>query len=188
MAAPLNTPEVAVVNTELAGDPTHQAGVFPPFDSHNFVPQLIWLAIIFGLLYWMMSRVALPRVAGILEARHLKLSQDLDAAALMQDQAKEAGEAHDRTLATARAGAQALAQQTHDKLHAESEAKRHALEAELNTKLAAAETQINETKARAMTNVAGIARDTASTLVEHLTGRTPDSGAISTAVADTEPR
>ena len=174
--------ENAVVSTELANDPSHQAGVFPPFDAHNFVPQLIWLVIIFGLLYLLMSRIALPRVAGILEARHAKLAKDLDDAALMQTQAKDAGEAYDKTLATARAGAQSLAQQTHEKLHAESEAKRHAVEAELNAKLSAAEAQIAETKTRAMTNVAGIARDTASSLVEHLTGHRPDPAAVEAAL------
>lgn len=185
MAAPDS--QAAVANTELAGDATHQGGVFPPFDTHNFVPQIIWLVIIFGLLYWLMSRVALPRVGGILEARRHRLDKDLDDAALMQRQAKEAGEAYDKTLATARAGAQAVAQQTQDKLHAESEAKRHALEAELNAKLATAESQIADMKSRAMANVSSIASDTASVLVEHLTGRRPNADAVSAAVSDLKP-
>jgi F-type H+-transporting ATPase subunit b len=187
MAAPATDPQAAVVNTELAGDATHQAGVFPPFDVHNFLPQIIWLVIIFGLLYWLMSRIALPRVSGILEARRYRLAKDLDDAAKMQDQAKDAGAAYDKTLAEARASAQGVAQRTHDKLHAETEARRHALEAELNGKLAAAEAQINETKARAMTNVTAIAQDTASALIAHLTGRTPDGQAVAAAVAANKP-
>ena len=175
-------PEAAVINTELANDPGHQAGVFPPFDAHNFVPQIIWLVIIFGLLYWLMSRVALPRVEGILDARRHRLAKDLDDAAAMQVQAKEAGEAYDKTLADARGRAQALAQDTHDKLHAEAEAKRHAVEADLNAKLAAMEAQIAETRARAMTNVAAIAGDAAATLIEHVTGKAPSRDAIDAAV------
>ena len=110
MASPETAAEKAVVHTELAGDATHQAGVFPPFDAHNFLPQIIWLVIIFGALYWLMSRVALPRVEGILEARRHRLDKDLGDAAAMQAQAKAAGEAYDKTLADARGRAQSLAQ------------------------------------------------------------------------------
>ena len=179
--------QTAVVNTEIAGDATHQAGVFPPFDAHNFVPQIIWLALIFGALYWLMSRIALPRVENILEARQGKLSKDLGDADLMQDQAKAAGEAYEQTLAKARAGAQTVAQDTHDRLHAESEAKRHALESDLNAKLALAEQQISDTKNRAMANVAGIAEGAAASLVEHLTGRRPGPDAVSAAVTAVRP-
>lgn len=183
MAAPATDPQAAVVGTELAGDTTHQAGVFPPFDAHNFVPQIVWLVIIFGLLYWLMSRVALPRMEGILVARKHRLAKDIDDAAAMQAQAKAAGEAYDKTLADARTRAQALAQETHDKLHAEAETKRHAVEADLNAKLATVEAQIAETRTRAMSNVQSIAGDAAASLIEHLTGRAPPRDVVEAAVA-----
>jgi F-type H+-transporting ATPase subunit b len=173
-------PAAAAANPDLASG--HQEGVFPPFDTHTFVPQIVWLVIIFGLLYWLMSRVALPRMEGILDARRHRLSKDLDDAAAMQQQAKDAGEAYDRTLAEARARAQALAQETHDKLQAEADAKRHAVEADLNGKLSAMEAQINDTRTRAMANVAGIASDAAVSLIEHITGRSPSREAVEAAV------
>ena len=159
-------------------DAGHQAGVFPPFDAHNFAPQIVWLVIVFGALYWLMSRVALPRVESILDARRNRIAKDLDEARSMQEQAHAAGLAYDKTLADAKGRAQALAQETHEKLHGESEARRHALESELNAKLAAAETQIADTRSRAMSNVEGIAKDAASVIVQHLTGRTPGPGAF----------
>ena len=181
MAAPASDALPAgAVNTPDA------TGVFPPFDAHNFLPQIIWLVIIFGALYWLMSRIALPRVAGILETRSSRIAKDLDDARAMQDQAHAAGVAYDKTLADARGRAQALAQQTHDKLHGESEAKRHALEAELNGKLAVAEAQIAETKSRAMGNVEAIARDAASSIIEHLTGKAPNPETLSAAAAATK--
>ena len=76
-----------------------------------------------------------------------------------------------------------MAQKTHEELVAADEAKRHALEDELNGKMAAAERQIGETKARAMGNVRGIARDAAATIVEHLTGKPADPQAVDAAIA-----
>ncbi len=173
-----STLPAAVIDNPDAG---HQANVFPPFDAHNFLPQLVWLVIIFGALYWLMSRIALPRVATILEARRARIAGDLASARTMQDQADAAGVAYEKSLAKAKARAQALAQETHDKLHGESEARRHALEAELNTKLAAAESQIADMKTRAMGNVSGIARDAASAIVQHITGRTPSDEQLTAA-------
>ena len=42
---------------------------FPPFDVTTFASQLLWLAITFGIFYWIMKNVAMPRIAGILEDR-----------------------------------------------------------------------------------------------------------------------
>ena len=64
--------------------PGGHGGGFPPFDSHSFGSQLVFFAIAFGLLYVLMSRVALPRVAGILEARHKTVENDIEAAAKMK--------------------------------------------------------------------------------------------------------
>ena len=47
----------------------HGKGVFPPFQSETFASQLVSFAIAFALLYFIVSRFALPRVGGIIAAR-----------------------------------------------------------------------------------------------------------------------
>jgi F-type H+-transporting ATPase subunit b len=180
-------PNAAIASAENAPGLVNPPGAFPPFDAHTFASQLIWLVIIFGALYWLMSRVALPRVGGILEARRLRIEGDLAEAAKMQQQATAASAAYDQTLAQAKTRAQGLGQETHDRLRRDSEARRHELDAELNRKLADAETQISDMKARAMSNVTEIARDAATAIVEHLTGRTPDPQAIAAAIPQSQP-
>ncbi|HEX4765290.1 MAG TPA: F0F1 ATP synthase subunit B' [Lichenihabitans sp.] len=186
MATP--DPSAALAGAENAPGLTNPPAAFPPFDAHNFLPQIVWLAIIFGALYWLMSRVALPRVGGILEARSAKIGGDLAEATTMQEQAAAASAAYDAKLAEAKARAQGLAQETHDTLHAETEAKRHALDDELNRKLAEAEAQIADTKTRAMSNVEGIARDAAAAIVEHLTGKPVRGEAIDAAMTAVRPK
>jgi F-type H+-transporting ATPase subunit b len=154
---------------------------FPPFDFANLPSLLIWLVLTFGALYLLMLKVALPRVAGIIKTRADTLDSQLKAAHATREDAERASAAYEKTLADARVNAQTIAQQTHAQLAAETDAKRHALEAELATKLAAAEAQIDETKAKAMSNVDQIARDTAATIVEHITGKPADPAAIAAA-------
>ncbi len=49
---------------------------FPPFDTTNLASTIFWLAVSFGLLYYLMSKIALPRVAEILETREGKIDGD----------------------------------------------------------------------------------------------------------------
>jgi F-type H+-transporting ATPase subunit b len=168
--------------TEVPGG-AHAKGPFPPFDPATFAPQLIWLALVFGFLYLLMSRVALPRIETILEARRARIAGDLDDASEMQQKAQAAGQAYDKTLADAKAKAQTMAQQMRDQLATEAAAKRKTIEDELNAKLAEAERAIGATKAQAMSHVTEIATSAAADIVKQLTGKPADAQQIANAIA-----
>jgi len=161
----------------------HGKGPFPPFESASFPSQLLWLGVSFVLLYVMLAKVVLPRIASILEARRRKVEQDLADAAKAKSESEAAIAAYEKSLADARASAQALAAKTHQELAAQSEARRKELEAGLASKLADAEKQIEATKAAAMKNVSSIAADAASSIIERLTGAAPDKAAVERAVS-----
>ena len=160
---------------------------FPPFDSSTFPSQLVWLLIAFGFLYWYMSTRALPKIGQVIENRRARIARDLDDATAMQQKADTAAAAHERTLADARAKAQATAQAAREQAAAQAAAKRKALEDELSARLAEAEKQIAATRAKAMTNVSEIARETAGAIVERLGGRAPDPKAVAAAVDSIKP-
>lgn len=166
-----------------AADAAKEGGSFPPFDASTFAGQLFWLAITFGALYWLMSKVALPRVASIIEDRRARIAADLDTAAAAQKAATDAQKAFDANMAQARANAQNIAQTAREAASKEADARRHQVESELSAKLVAAEKSIGETKAKAMANVEGIARDAAAAIVERLGGSAPQGNAINDAIA-----
>ena len=157
---------------------------FPPFDKQTFASQLVWFAIYFIALYVLIGRFAIPRIGGIIEARRGRIEGDLAEANRLKEQSGEALSAYEKSLADARARAQALASETRDKLSAEADDRRKALEGQLNLKLTEAEKTIATTKTAAMTNVRGIAVDTAAAIVERLIGTAPAGPAVEAAVAD----
>eukprot|EP01037_Dinobryon_pediforme_P009610 gene9610-9687_t len=161
----------------------HQGGSFPPFDAANFAPQLIWLVLVFAALYLLMSRIALPRVADILENRRARIAQDVLDADKMQREASDASDAHEKAINDARAKAQAMGQAQRDKLAAESDTKRKAIESSLNAKLVEAEANISATKSKAMESVHMIAQDAASVIVQQILGRAPSAEAVSSALS-----
>jgi F-type H+-transporting ATPase subunit b len=165
-----------------ATPPGEHGGGFPPFQKDTFVSQLLWLAIAFGALYLVAAKLALPRVGGIIADRRARIDGDLREAARMKDAADAAIASYEKSLADARVKAQTIAGRTRDKIAAEAEAKRKEVEANLHTKLAAAEETIQRTRTTAMSNVQGIAKDTAIAIVAQLTGKAPTEEAAAAAV------
>ena len=75
----------------------------PQLDVTSFAPQLIWLALSFGLLYFFMARLVLPRVGGVIAARQARIAGDLDEAERLKQEAQAAEAAHEAALREARA-------------------------------------------------------------------------------------
>jgi F-type H+-transporting ATPase subunit b len=158
------------------------SGGFPPFDSSTFASQLVSLAIAFVALYLIVSRIALPRVGSVIDARQNAIEGDLAAAQKLKDESDAALKAYESELAAARARAQAISNETREKLNAASEVERKGLEEKLSARLADAEKQIAATREAAMRNVRGIAADAAGAIVQRLTGTLPDGKTVNGAV------
>lgn len=157
---------------------------FPPFQPETFASQLFWLAITFAALYLLASRLVLPRMGGIIDARAKRIEGDLAEAQRFKTEAETANAAYEKALADARARAQALANATREKQAADAEKKRKTLEQQLDAKLAEAEKTIAATKTAAMGNVRNIATEAAAAIVKRLTGTEPSGQAIAAAVGE----
>ena len=164
--------------------PAGHKAPFPPFNAETYASQLFWLAICFTFLLVMMWKVALPRIGGIIDTRLKRVSDDLADAGKLKAQSDAAIADYEKALADARAGAQAIANETRDTQAAATEVRRKALEAELNVKLAEAEKTIAASKTAAMLNVRGIAADATRAIVERLIGKVPADAAVDAAVSE----
>ena len=166
-------------HTEVPGG---HSGGFPPFQKETFASQLFWLVIAFVLLYVLMSKLALPRVGAIIDARKSRIDGDLAAANQLKTSADAAMAAYEKSLVEARGRAQTIGNETRDRLNAEAEKSRKALDEQLNAKLAEAEKTIAATKTAAMSNVRSIATDAASAIVTRLIGTAPADAAVAGAI------
>lgn len=154
----------------------------PQLDFATYTPQLIWLVIVFASLYLIMARVALPRIATVIEERRDRIADDLDQANQLKQQTEDAIKAYEAALAEARAKAHAIAQETRDTLNAETERRQRELDAKLEEQIRDAEAQIRQTKDTALQNVRGIAVEVAGAIVAQLLGEDADSAAAERAV------
>jgi F-type H+-transporting ATPase subunit b len=156
----------------------------PQLDVASYLPQFVWLVIAFITLYFLMSRMALPRVGDVLEERGKRREKDLSRAEELQAEAEAAEQAYDATLAKARASA-------HDKVtadlaaaHDRTEAAIHDLDQKLAEKVGKAEKEISAARETAMASATDIAAEAAQLAAEKLAGlKVDDASAKAAAVA-----
>ena len=171
----------AATQTEVGHEPAHKKA-FPPLDASTFAPQLIWLAITFIALYVIMSRIALPRIATVIEERRDRVANDLDQAEQLKRKTEEAIAAYEQALGEARSKAHGIAQEARDKLNAEIGREQTEVEEAITTKSAEAETRIQGSKAAALSHVNEVAADTAEAIVEALIGASVTKSEVTDAV------
>lgn len=148
-----------------------KSGGLPQLNPNDFAPQLIWLAVTFALLYFLMSRAALPRVAEVLNERKERIARDIADAERLKEDTDKALADYEKALADARAKASAIAKEVNEKLTADTERERSAIDSQIASRLADAEVRIADVKAKALTSVGDIASDTASAIVKQLIGQ-----------------
>jgi F-type H+-transporting ATPase subunit b len=154
-----------------AADAEERKGGLPQLDASDFAPQLIWLALSFGLLFVLLSRIVLPRIGAVIEERRNRIQRDLDEAERLKIETEKALAAYEDALAAARGKANEIARRTREKLTADVEAERGRVEAQVAAKLTQAEARIADTKSKAMAHVNEIATETAEAIVAKLIGK-----------------
>jgi|SRR6185312_4448113 F-type H+-transporting ATPase subunit b len=158
------------VSAEAAETATKAEGL-PQLNPEHFTPQLFWLAVTFLVLLFIMSRVALPRVADVIEERRDRIKRDIEAAGRLKADTDQALAAYEKALADARANASGIAKQTRESLASETDAERQRVDAQISAKLQGAEARIAATKTKAVAAIGDIATDTARAVVAKLIGQ-----------------
>ncbi|WP_299286616.1 F0F1 ATP synthase subunit B' [uncultured Tateyamaria sp.] len=153
----------------------------PQLDVSTFENQIFWLLIALLAIYFVLSRVALPRIAGILAERQGTITNDIAAAEDLKAKALDAEAAYDKALADARAEAQRISGETKAAIQADLDVAIEKADAEIAAKAAESEKAIAEIRAGAQEAIKEVAKDTAKEIVAHLGGKA-DARSITAAV------
>jgi F-type H+-transporting ATPase subunit b len=154
----------------------------PQLDVATYASQLFWLAVTFIVLLLLMSKLGLPRVRLVIEARRKRIDDDLARAEELKNQAEAATAAYQRALADARAQAQATIRERTERFAAEAAERQRQLAEGLKKQTSEAELQIVAAKDRAFAEIHNVAVDVARSITEKLTGAAADEGKLAPAV------
>ncbi len=151
----------------------HGAGGLPQFDPQWWAGEVFWFLVIFGLVFLLMGKVFVPKIAKTVGDREDKIAGDIGTARKLRDEAEAQRAAAAEEMARTRAQVQRLAAEARERANAEIASVQAAEDAKLAESLAAAEVAIRSARDRAMSNVRRIAKDTAVAIVTKLTGEKP---------------
>ncbi|WP_081871336.1 hypothetical protein [Parvularcula oceani] len=177
---------LALIGMAIAAEPVpgEEAGGLPQLDPSTYASQIFWLLLTFGALYFVMSRIFLPRLGGVIEERRNRIADDYDQAADFKRQAEEAEAGYEKALADARARAASIAAETKASIDAEIAEMEEESETRLEGEIAAAEARIAETAEKARDAVAEAARETTQAIVEALIDETPSQETVNEALSN----
>lgn len=154
----------------------------PQLDVTTFSNQIFWLIVSLVVLYYIMSRVALPRVAAVLADRRGTITSDIAAAEEYKLKAQQAEDAYHKALADARAEAARIVDAAKAEIQAELDVQLAKADAEIAAKTAESERRIQEIRDSAMEMVSEVSRDVTRDIVESLGGKA-DARSVNAAVA-----
>lgn len=166
------------------GPDDHHSGGLPQLNPANYASQIFWTLVTFGLLLWLMSKVALPRVGEVLQARQEKIANDLDKAAALKAEAEQVMQAYEKAEAEARANAQRIMAETVAAADADAAQRFRELDAELTQRSRAAEENIRVAKENAIQSLRNVSVEAAQSAVERLVGLSLSADTVTTAVDD----
>lgn len=173
--------ETAAHGAEAAGHAAEGATGMPQLDFGTFPNQIFWLVIALGVLYWVLSRIALPRIAAVISDRQGAITGDLMAAEEFKQKAKEAEAAYDQALADARGEAQKIVAANRAEIQKELDVAIAKADAEISARTAESEKRIAEIRDSAAADAREVARDVTAELVGTFGGNV-DQGAVDQAV------
>lgn len=160
----------------------------PQLDPAGFLTQLFWLVVTFVILCLLMWRVALPKIADLLQERQERMDDDLQRAERLKDDAAKVLESYEAAIAEGRAKAQAVLREAAARDAAEAAERNASLAGRLTGEAEAAERRINAARDEALANVRAVAAEVAQAATERLIGaEVPASeatGAVDAAVKE----
>jgi F-type H+-transporting ATPase subunit b len=154
----------------------------PQLDFSSFGNQIFWLVVTLVVIYVILTRVALPRIADVLAERRESISNDIAAAEDLKLKAVAAEEAYEKALAEARAEAGNIVEGAKAEMKAELATAISKADAEIAEKIVEGEKIIQEIRSNALESVEEVAKSTATAIIEALGGK-DDSKFVGKAVS-----
>lgn len=150
---------------EVAHAAEHDAPGMPQLDFAVFPNLIFWLVIAMLAIYFILSRIALPRIGGILAERSGTITNDLAAAEDLKQKAQTAEAAYEKALADARAEANRISEDTRAQIQSDLDVELARADEQIQARTAESEKAIAEIRDQAAASVREVARDVAREIV-----------------------
>ncbi|MEM5475583.1 F0F1 ATP synthase subunit B' [Pacificibacter sp. AS14] len=148
-----------------------EAVAMPQLDFATFPNQIFWLLVTLVVIYFVLSKIALPRISSVLAERSGTIMNDISAAEELKLKAQDAENAYNKALAEAKAEAQRISGAANAAIQADLDVALAKADAEIAAKAVESEAMIADIRDNAADSVKVVAKDTAKELVAAFGGK-----------------
>ena len=135
-----------------------------------FASQLFWLAVVFGLIFFVVGRGMLPKIQSTVDAREKKIADDLARAQAARAAAEDTEAAWRARMDAARADAARIAHEAKQDSARKTEAKVRKAADKIALKVESAEARIREAVTAARAEIEAVAAEAAQDMIARVSG------------------
>ena len=142
----------------------------PQLAFETFPSQIIWLFLTFTILYIVMAKIALPKIANALELRRDIIARDLEEAEHFRDESEKAQIEYENSIKEAHNKSNEIIKITKEENSLDFENETKKVEEYNTNKIIEAESEILKAKKNALNQIDSISINISKAIVEKLVG------------------
>ena len=160
-----------------------EAGM-PQLDPTYWASQAFWLILIFTILYISISKFFLPKIKNNLDNRENKIKEDLDNADKFREQSEAKLKEYESILENAKKQVAKMHFEAKSILDKDIQSKKESIEKEIESEILKAKKEIIETKKNSISTIQNISKETASNIIENISGDKLNESSIKAVIED----
>ena len=161
-----------------------ESGGMPQLNPEFWISQIFWLTLTFGILYFILSKIILPKISANLESRKSQISDNIEAAEKQREESEAKLKEYEKIIYKSKNEAKNIFNQARDKALKDINIKKEVLDKQIDEEIKKAENEISQLRKDAPTKINKIAIETASELTKKLIGAEVNNSSISAIVND----
>ncbi len=160
------------------------SGGMPQLNPEFWISQIFWLILTFGTLYFILSKVILPKISANLELRKSQIQENIEAAEKQREESESKIKEYENIIIKSKQEANNIYKNAREKTIKEINSKKEVLEKQLDNEIKKAEQEIGILKKNSPEKINKIAIETSTELVRKLIGAEVNNSSVSAIVND----
>ena len=141
----------------------------------DFMPQLVWLLIVFTILYFSMKYIALPRITEIISNRDLKIVNDLEKAEEIRNEIEKTNKEHQIAIEDTNNKIKIIVNEINQKSNQEAEIKLAECQNNINKNIKEEKIKLEKEIEQFNKNIEKISSEAAESIIEKMYYVKPDN-------------
>ena len=161
-----------------------ESGGMPQLNPEFWISQIFWLIITFGFLFFILSKIILPKVSNSLENRKTQIKENIEIAEKQRLESDNKIKEFEKIILNSKLEAKNYFNKAREKIINDLDKKKLTLETEINSEIQLAEKEIIDLKNNSSKKIISIAIQTCEDIIKQLIGVHVNNSSISAIVED----